>query len=882
MSERGYRRWLRLPFGDADLDREVDEEIEAHLAMRAEALVRAGVSPARAREEALRRFGDLDAARRRLRASARARGGRLRRGERLDGLRRDVRLAVRQARRSPGFSALAVATFALGIGLTTVMFTLVDRVLLRPLPLADPDRLVSLLSVDSAGNEFYQVSMGNWFDWRRLSRSIESTALLMDRSYTVSVGGEAERVPGQLVAGPFFDVLRLRLVAGRGFAAEETESGGAVAVVSESFWRERMGASRDLGEIVVDGRSAQVVGVVAAGQEFPDRARLWLPAAVRARTGDARNWVNWWAVARLRDGVSLAAAHAELSGIADRVRAEDPAGIYSHGVGVRPLQAGMVEDASESLLLLMGGVCFVLLVACLNLAGLGLARATSRMREVAVRMAIGAGRARVLRQLITEVLVLAAAGGLLGVGVAWIGTRLIVARLGHALPRAAEIGIDGRVLAVVLLACVVSGLIAAVAPALRASGVPLRALMGADRRSVAGGRNLPGAALVCAEVALALLLLTGGGLLVRSFLAVIDNDLGFDAQDVLIANIALAGPAYLEDPAHRLRFWDELVERVRAIPGVESAGLANWVPTVAGGTTFLELEGGSGRSGAGYRIVGDDYFRTLRVPLLRGRAFEASDGFGSERVAVVNRSFAERLYAGADPIGRRVRAVSMENELEGPPWIRIIGVVADVRHWGHERDPDPEMFVLHRQLHTTLTTAMSLVIRASPGALPELPGVVRRAVGEIDPALAPDLNLLTDAIGFVLLERRVTAGVLSAFALLALALAAIGIYGLVAFAVAQRTREIGVRAALGARRARIIRLMLGNALRVVLAGVVLGALGAWWLGRLMSGMLVDVRPADPLTFGVAATLLILVAVFAALAPSLRAARLDPLAALRDT
>jgi putative ABC transport system permease protein len=498
-------------------------------------------------------------------------------------------------------------------------------------------------------------------------------------------------------------------------------------------------------------------------------------------------------------------------------------------------------------------------------------------------MALGAGRARVLRQLVTEVLVLAAFGGLLGIGLAWLGTRAIVARLGHVLPRSAEIGLDARVLVVAVLACLVSGLLAALAPALRASAVPLRTLMGADRWSVAGGRNLPGAALVCAEVALALLLLTGGGLLVRSFLAVMDNDLGFDAEDVLVASIPLAGPQYLDDPARRLQFWDELIDRVRGLPGVESASLATWVPTIAGGTTFLELEGGpGGRPGAGYRMVGDDYFRTLRVPLLRGRAFDASDGFGSERVAVVNRSFAERFYPGEEPIGQRIRAIGMENELAGPPWIRIIGVAGDVRHWGHEREPDPEMFVLHRQLHVSLTTAMSLVVRASPGALPALPREVRRVVREIDPALAPDLKLLTDAVGLVLLERRVTAGVLSAFALLALALAAIGIYGLVAFAVARRTREIGVRAALGARRSRIIRLMLGNALRVVLAGVVGGAVGAWWLGRLMSGMLFRVTPADPLTFAVAATLLVLVAVLAALAPSWRAARLDPLVALRET
>jgi putative ABC transport system permease protein len=882
--ERGYRRYLRVWLRrQEDVDRELDEEIEAHLAMRTDDLVRLGETPERARAEALRRFGDMAEARQRLRESARAREGRLMRGALLDDVRRDVLLGLRQARRSPGFSALAVATFALGIGLTTTMFTIVDRVLIRPLPFPGADRLVTLMSVDSAGNEFAQVSMGNWVDWREQSRSLEASALLRGWPMTLVSGEEAYQVNGQVVVGEFFDVLRPRMHIGRGFTVEEVQAGTPLTVVSEHFWRNRMAADTALGSITVDGRTVQVVGVIARGREYPAGTDVWRGGAPQKEGGGQRNNVNWQAIGRLRAGVTAVQARAELDRIALGIRESDPAGIYSYGVGVEPLHDQVVGDASRSLLLLMGGVSFVLLIACANLAGLGLARSSGRAPEVAMRMALGAGRWRVLQQLVTEVLVLALAGGLLGIGIAWGSARAVVSRFGAEIPRAVEIGVDARVIAVAILVTTLAGLLAALAPALKASRVPLRTLIGSERSAVRGGHNLPGAALVSGEIALALLLATTSTLLIRSFRAVLDQDLGFETEGIVTVDVVLASSRYTSDAERRALYWEELLERARQLPGVRSAGLGNWIPTGSAGATFLELDGvHDDRAGAGYRIVSDDYFRTLGIRLLAGRSFEATDAFGGERVALVNRSLAERYWPGESALGKRMRAVSMESEVAGgAEWLRIVGVVGDVRHWGHEEQPMPEMYVLHRQLRTSLTMAMTLVVGAEPRRTGEIHRAVRAEAASIDPVLAPQVSLLERRVGGLLAARRLTMTVLSGFGALALVLAAIGVYGLISFAVAQRTREIGVRAALGARRSGIVRLMLANALHVVGIGTIVGLVAAFWVNRLMSGLLFGVTPADLPSYLVAALTIAIASALAAFLPAWRASRLDPLVALRQ-
>jgi predicted permease len=867
----------------ADAERELAEEIEAHLAMRAEDLVRAGRTPEEARREAERRFGDVVEARRRLGESARGRSARLARGAWLDGVRRDVRQGMRQAWRLRGFSVLSVLTFALGIGLTTAMYTIVDRVLLRALPYPDADRLVLLQSVDSLGAAYPVVSMGNWVDWQERSRLLQASALWSYRAVTVVQAGDAFRAAGAAVAGPFFAVLRSPLVLGRPFRVDEMQSGAAVAVVSERFWRGRMGGSATLGVVQLADRAVEVVGVIAAGHEFPAGTDIWLGWPSRVERGGMRNNVNWSAVGRLRPGITIEAAQSELSAIARGIHAADPAALYSYGVSVVPLQQMVVGDASGSLLLLIGGVFFVLLVACANLAGLGLARASTRTTEISLRMALGAGRARVLQQLVTEVLVLAVVGGMVGIAFAAWATRLIVLRFGSRLPRAAEISLDGRVLLVALALTLLAGVLAAAAPALRASSVSLRAPLGSERSTVRGGRGLPGAVLVASEIALALLLLTGGGLLIRSFRAVVGRDLGYNAADVLTADIALSSPRFRSDSLARPAYWEALLERARRLSGVRAAAVVNAIPGTGAPGTFVEIEGNAdARIGAGYRVVSDDYLATMGIALLAGRAFAATDFRGSERVALVNHRFAEQNWPGRNPLGRLVRAVSQEGILPGgAPWLRVVGVVDDIRHWGYETETEPELYVSYRQVPSH-TSSMTLVVRTDTRGGSRLAEAMRAELRALDPTVVAELGLLSARVDGLLFVRRLTMAVLTAFALLALGLAAIGVYGLTSFAVAQRTREMGVRAALGATRTGLLGLMLRSALGVVGTGALAGLLASFALTRVMVNMLFGVRPLDPLTSTAALLLLLSAAVLAALLPSWRAARTDPLVALRQT
>ncbi len=883
MAEGRRRRLFRLfGAGRADIERELDEEIGAHIALRADDLVRSGMDPDAARAEAERRFGHRADVVRDLRQSARRRTRRLSRREMLHAIRSDVRGGVRNMAKAPGFAAVAVLTLALGIGLTTTMVAIVDPVLLRPLSFPESDRLVSLQSVDSIGNEFPWVSMGNWVDWHEQSRSLTATALIRASGTmaTVRTGDEAERVPSALVAGPFFDVLRPRWIAGRGFTVEESQSGAGVAVVSERFWRTRLGGARDLPLLDVDGGRVQVVGVIAQGDTWPESAEVWRGTRYAAESGGQRNNVNWFAIGRLEPGVTPASARAELTGIAQRIRVAEPEALYSWGVGVIPLRDELVAPAASSLWLLLGAVGLVLLVACVNLAGLGLARVSGRSGDIAIRLALGARRGRVIQQLVTEGLVPAIAGGALGVVAAAWATNLLAVRLAAALPRSEHIGVDLRVVGVITVVTVLAGVLASIVPAVRISRVPLRSLTGSARGGVRGGRMLPGAALVGAQFALTLILLTTGALLVRSFAAVVSRDLGFEPRGVVTAGIALTSERYAgPDRETRSAYWRELVQRVEVAPGVHDAAVGNWVPGGDSGNGFIEIDGvHAPGAGAEYHVISEDYFAALGIPVLAGRAFEAADGSGTERVVIVSRTLADRYWPAGDALGQRIRALSQEGYI-GAPWLRVIGVVGDVRHHGHESDAAPGMYVAQRQV-ATYDAALTLVVRGDAGSTRALMETVRAAIRDLDPAIGAVIEPLDARMARHLDQRRMTMAVLTVFSGLALGLAALGLYGLIAFAVTQRTREIGVRAALGARQLRIVRMMITNALGVVVVGGAAGLLGSWWTVRLMRGLLVDVAPLDPIAWIGALGVMVIVSIAAALVPSLRAARIDPLEALR--
>ena len=884
MSPRGYRRLFQLfdARGDArSAEEELDLELESHVAMRAQDLERAGWPPDAALAEARRRFGDFEAARRTLRAGARRRGSSLRLRERAGALRADLRFALRQIARAPGFATLAIASLAVGIGATTTIFTLVEHVLLRPLPYAQPERLVALSGLDSTRNPSRNISAADWHDWQR-ARSLEGIALhSFPYRQGLVVADSATRASAVRATGNFFAVLRPHFVAGRGFTEEEAQSGAEVVVIGERLWRHSLGADPTLGSpLRTPTRSYRVVGVVAGGRELPDGVDVWFAAAPAHLADPARVNINWTAIGRLRAGSTLDGAAAELTTIARAILANDPGALYDHGVIVEPLRTRIIGDADRYLALLMAVVGCVLLIVCANVAAAGLARAAARSREMAVRASIGAGRGRLVQQLLVENAMLGVAGGAIGLALAWGAVRAIIARWGDQIPRAPEVALDTRVWAFAFALSIAAGLAAGLIPALRLSRAPLHQVLGASGRGTArGGRGLVGATLVGSEIALAMLLLTGSALLVRSFRSVLAREIGFDTN-VATVEALLSGPRFARDSLRREAYWDALAESYRRIPGVEAVGLANWVPLGLTGSGFIEVAGRDvPGAGAVYRTVNEEFFRTLRMPLLSGRTIDRRDVANAPRVAVINQAMAAEYWPGENPVGQLVKASSMEaNRPGGADWLTIVGVVGDVRTYGLEAPPQPEMYVSFRQT-PSWTTGMTALVRGRTEAAKLLPELRRRAA-TVDPAVAVDVGTLDELLRDTLSTRSLTMTLLTAFAGIALLLAAIGVYGVLSYAVVQRTRELAVRSALGARRGQLLALVFGAGMRVVLVGLAAGLLGATWLSRFLESMLVEVRPLDPVAFLAAAAVLLLVALAAILVPARRATRLAPAIALQ--
>lgn len=883
---RIFRVWTRNRVG-----REVDEEVESHLRMRAEALEREGLSPEEARREAERRFGELGRARRTLVRGARRRDAGLRLGDRASDLRRDVVLAVRRALRRPASTALELTIFALGVGLTTATFTLVDRVLLRPLPLPEPDRLVSLESADSTGSTFPRVSASNWYDWRDGAHTLVSSGLYEPDALPVGTDAGAVNVTGQYVAGEFFQTVRMPLVWGRVPTPAEMASGEAGVVLSLGLWDQVVGGPPAPGHSVrVSGQPREVVGVVRPGGEYLPGTRVWLPARPTRGTGAMRNNINWYAVGRVRPGTSLDDVRDDLSAVARRIRESDPEAVYSYGVGAAPLRDFVVGGSARWLWVLLGAAAFVLLTACVNLAALHMGRGAAEWQENAVRRALGAGRARIVQQQATRHVLTAAVGGGLGVAGARLATAAGIRAAGVPLPRMTELSLDGRVAAFGVVVSLLAGLLAGLVPALRASTASLRAgaaAGGGDRRT-----RSTAAILVGLEVALAAVLVTGAGLLVRDLRAVLNRGLGFDPAGVVTAHTTLTEPDYRSDPERRLSYWLQVRDAVRAVPGVESAAVASSVPAGIRGNGFIEVEGrpASPAGGAAYQTVGEDYFRTLSIRLLAGRTFGPQDTRGSERVVVVNRAMAERYWPDdalseggtRSALGKRVRALSMESIAPGgAPWLTVIGVVDDVRHHGFLSDPAPEMYVDFRQAPLYWTGSLSVVARVRSGGTAARTAV-HDAILRVDPRLAVEADLLPDELAGLLAEQRLTTAVLTTFGILATLLAALGVYGLVSLMVGLRTREMGIRTALGARGPELLGLILGAVLRIAALAVPMGLGATWMLRAALRPVLEDVSATDPGAYGAGAVLLVVVTALAAFVPARRALRLDPVSALRDT
>ncbi|HEX6051670.1 MAG TPA: ABC transporter permease [Gemmatimonadaceae bacterium] len=865
-------RRLRVFLAPRRFERELDEELSFHLEMQTRWHESHGLDRASARALAAREFGGET----RFKEAVRD----VRGLSWSHDVARDVRFALRSYGRSPGFTAVALLTLALGIGTTTATFSIVDAVLFRPLPYGEPDRIVTLSSQDSLGNRIRSVSAPNFYDWQEQSRSFEAMALFSAERRAVVAGGNAAYIETATVSVDFFCVIGVPARIGRTIQASDVEASERVVVVSHGFWARALGSPSALPEspLEIDGERYRVVGVLPLGREYPAGVDLFVPHAFGQpwRTA-SRNNINFNVIARLAHGVTLERARSDMRAIASRLHRAHPEDLYAYGAPVTLLRDHIVGSARLYLELLAGAVGMVLLVACANLANANLARGATRTRELAIRTALGAGRMRLVRQLLVESVVLAVVGGAAGVALAWGFVRAIGVATTVDLPRVDEIGLHGSAVIFALLLSIVVGIAVGVAPAVQVRRSAL------SQSLASGGRATPNRSraaardvLIGVELALAIVLLVGAGLLIRSFSAVVSRDLGFVANDAISAEVSLPAAKYTDQRA--IAFYDELVPSLRTIPGVTAVGATNALPLGSSATGFIEIEGqGDVGAGAGYRVVSEDYFAAMGIPLELGRVFDATDGPFTPRVTIVNRRMAERFWPGEDPIGKRVKAKSME--WKNTPWLTVIGVVGDVRHWGLEREPVVEHYVLHRQ-RPEFTRDMAVVVRAAVPARQIMPAV-RERVRAIDADVPVALRTLEARVDESLAERRFIMTVLGAFGTLALVLAAVGVYGVLSFTVAQRTREIAVRMALGAERRRVLGLVVGHALRVSVIAAVVGVIVARAMSRLMTALLFDVSPADPRTYAAVTGLLLIVAVVAAYVPARKAAAVDPMLVLRS-
>ncbi len=804
----------------------------------------------------------------------------------LDQFACDVRFAARSFRRSSRLSLAAVLALGLGVGATTAIYTVVDAVLIEPLPYPEPDELVRLIdSNPEAGFSRFASSPPNFADWREQSESFEQMAAFRQASLALHAPGFApERLSGATVGAGFFEVLGIEPVHGRTFRAEEVLPGGdAVTILGHNLWHRRFGADPTIvGEAVtVNGEARRVVGVMPEGFAFPGEVEIWVPLALEIDpTERGAHYLD--VLGRLRDGVGLEAAQAEMTGIAARLAEQYPDTNEHWGVNLLRLHELAVETVRPYLKIVAWAVVAVLLIVCANVANLLLVGAARRERELAVRATLGAGRSRLARQLLTEVVLLALAGGVLGLVLGLWGTRVLVVLNADNIPRAAEIGLDPSVFLFTFGVALVAGLLAGLAPVLHATRSDLQGLLkvGTSAAGEGGRARSLRRALVLVEVAVSVVLLVSAGLLLRSLLRLQGVSPGFEPEGVLTAKVALPDGAY-PDAAVRAGFYRQLQERLESVPGVEVGGAG--FPLPLGGHAYFLSFGVEGRPplptsdapSAGVRFVTPGYLEALEIPVLDGRRITHADRLGGVRVAVVNRTMAGRMWPGKSPLGGRLTFGDPTSP--DASWIEVVGVVGDVRHRGIMAEADMEVYLPMDQNPSSGATLV-LRTRGHPESL--LPGL-REAVRAVDPSLPIyRIQTLEQVVQSALSDRRFSAALLGVFAGLALVLACLGVYGVISYAVAQRTRELGLRIALGAPRERVLRLVFGQGMALVLAGVAAGLALALIAGFLLRSLLYEVGIVDPLIYATVPALLLLVGLTAVWFPALRATRVDPVVALR--
>lgn len=801
-------------------------------------------------------------------------------------LAQDLHYGLRMLVKNPSFTIVAVLALALGIGANSAIFSVVNTVLLRPLPYKNPGRLVMLWEeATHLGFPKNTPSPANFIDWRAQNTVFEAMAAMVERSFNLTGVGEPERFDGRRVSANLFDLLGVQPQLGRAFRAEEDKPGSRVVILSNGLWQHRFGGDpRVIGQAVsLNGESYTVIGVMPGSFQFPTRRdQLWVPLAFDAKEAASRGNHFLEVIARMKPGVTLQQAQAEMSTIAARLAQQYPEENLRVGSVVTALQEQVVGDIKPALLVLLGAVGFVLLIACANVANLLLARAAARQKEIALRLALGAGRSRLTRQFLTESVLLAVIGGAVGLLLSIAGLRVLKTFIPDTISQAQAISIDAKVLVFTGLVALVTGIIFGLAPAMQVSHLDINDTLKEGGRDAAGGTrgNRIRALLVIGEIAVSFVLLMGAGLLINSFMHLRNLHPGFRANHLLTMKIPLSEVKY-PDKERRSPFYAEVLRRVQALPGVQSAAVAGNLPlTYDGDSMPIGIEGRTDpppdqRPDVILRVVGPGYFSTMGIPLVRGRDFSEQDKADSARVVIVSEKTARHFWPGENPIGKRLKPGSTSRNI---PWIEIIGVVKDVRQNDFVSEPKMQMYMPYQQLNSFAPNA--LVVRTNVEPL-SLTGAVRNAIWAVDKDQpVSNLRSMDEIVSEAVARQRFSMLLLGIFAALAMVLAAVGIYGVMSYSIAQRTREIGLRIALGAQKSDVLKMILRQGLRFVAAGLAIGLAASFVLTRVMASLLFGISATDPATFVSISLVLIAVALLASYIPAVRAMKIDPMLALR--
>jgi predicted permease len=886
---------LHALFRKKQVEQEMDEELRAYLDAAVKDKMRSGMSYEHALRAARVEMGSLDAVKEEIRSAGWE--------STVESLWQDVRYGLRMLRKSPGFTAVAVITLALGIGANTAMFSVVDAVLLRPLPFREPAQLLWLRETEPAPGT-YPLTGPDYLDWRAQSQTLQGTSLFtFGETFNASGAGEPESAYVVRTESNFFSLLGVAPILGRAFVKGEDQAGrNHVAILSYGFWQRHFGGQKEIvgKELDLDGEIYTLVGVMPAWFSSPGWANIYVPMDMSPKNLGVRGEHQYRAIGRLKPGVSVSVARTELKTIAQRLEKQYPDSNSKIGAEVIPLKELIVGDSRTELLIMLGAVGLVLLIACANVANLSLVRATGRQREIAVRTALGAGPARIVRQLLTESTLLSLLGAAFGLLVGWGCLRLLAAAESAPIPRPNPITFNATVLAFTLGIGLLVGILVGLAPALQVSQLRPNEELKSTVQAVVGSsgqRRILRDALVAGEVAISLALLVGAGLLLRSLGKLREVEVGIRPEGVLTAQIVLPPKKYatLEQAG---AFFDQLLEGLKGAPGVEAAAVGSKLPLEGGSNGYITIEGNENPAFEKILVeqnaVTPEYFRTFGIPFLKGRNFTQQDFQDTAAtvqkvvamiqsgkvqaspdlrlVAVINRAMAQQFWPNQDPVGKRF--------IFGGLPVTVIGIVGDVKEWGIRESVIPQAYYpLALDLSPPVGT-LSLVVKGTV-ATGELAATVRRQVHALDSSLALfSVRTMQEIISQSMTDTSYQSLLLSSFALVALVLTAVGIYGVMAYAVTQRTHEIGIRLALGAHPREILSLVMRAGAKITFFGVVLGVAGAQALTRFLASLLFGIQPRDPLTFVLVATLLSVVALSASYIPARRATRVDPMVALR--